>query len=182
MSDIIMLKTQSYCLAVREQLGYPLFAPVNHTLAFASGGPAIGHKLLDLARHATTMGRDMVYIAWPEFSRAEPAEIVLAMRELTHVDVITGCQLWATDATAPLVIVAPRRDEHFVLSGRGYLERRRGMPAKHLGRGRRIARQRVTRAAALQGTELLPDNQLVPPGGEWVPPAPASDSPMVRVA
>ena len=156
MSEQTVIKTQNYCLAVREQLGYPPLAPVNHTLAFASGGPATDHKLVDLARHATAMQRDIVYAAWTEFSRPEPAEMVLALRELSHVDVITGCYLWAADAKTPLVIIAPGRGEHFVLGQRGYLDRRPGFPAKQLGRGRAAAGQPAGRARRGLGPPSAP--------------------------
>lgn len=182
MSTATVIKTQNYCLALRRELGYPLHAPVNHTLAFASGGPADAAKSLILARHATVMGRDMVYAAWDSFAPAEPTSIALAIREMTHVDIVTGCQLWTADATAPLVILAPGRNEHFVLGPRGYLQRRSGKPAQHLARGKRIARQRIRRAAALMSNDLLPDNQFVPAGRDFLPPFGLRQEQVVRLA
>lgn len=182
MSTAIMLKTQNYCLSIRQELGYPAYAPVCHTLAFASGGPADALKAIEIGRHATAMNRDIVYTAWKTFGRAEPASIAVALREQTHVDVVTDCFLWAVDATAPLMIVAPRRGEHFVLGARGYLERRHGLPARQVARGKRLALERVQRAAARMGTDLLPDNQTIPCGASWVEPAPRSNDHLVRIA
>lgn len=181
MSRSSLIKSQNYCLALRRELGYPAYAPLNHTLAFSSGGPAHAEKALTLARHAIVMGRDMIYCAWDSFAPAEPTSIALAIRELTHVDVITDCFLWASDAAVPLAIVAPRRNAHFVLGPRGHLERRSGMPAQQLNRGKRLARQRVRRVAMLMSADLLPGNQFVP-RGECVAPAAPPQGALVRLA
>lgn len=175
-----MLKTQKYCLAVRQQLGYPLFKPAIHCTAFASGGIADLAKGMEIAVLAETMRKDFVYTAWKDFSEKEPAQIGVALRAMLHVDWVDPCFLWAADDVAPLVIVPTRRDEHIVVGERGLLERRAGRPATALGRGKKLAAVRVRRAAATMRDELLEGNVFVPRGGTWQEPAAATCETIVR--
>lgn len=180
MTHAIMLKTQKYCLAVRQQLGYPLFKPAIDCTAFASGGIADFAKGMEIAVLAETMRKDFVYTGWDDFSDKEPARIGVAIREMLHVDWIDLCFLWAADDTAPLVIVPTRRDEHIIVGERGLLERRAGRPAKALGKGKKLAAARVLRAAATMGDDLLESNLFVPPGGTWQEPVAAPVETIVR--
>ena len=46
MSHALMLTMQNYCLALRQELDYPAFLPVNDSLKFGSGGAVDGLKAL----------------------------------------------------------------------------------------------------------------------------------------
>lgn len=180
MTYATMLKTQKYCLAVRQQLGYPLTKPANDCTAFASGGIADVAKGMEIAALAETMRKDFVYAGWTDFSNKEPAQISVAMREMLHVDWIDRCFLWAADDVAPLVIVPVRGDEHIIVGGRGLLERREGRPAKALGKGKKLAAARVRLAAATMRDELLESNVFVPRGGTWREPVAGTCDTIVR--
>lgn len=180
MTHAIMLNTQNYCLAVRQQLGYPLFKPANDCTTFASGGIADITKGLEIAQLAETMRKDVVYTAWNDLADREPASIGVALREMLCVDWIDRCFLWAANDTAPLVIVPTRLHEHIIVGTRGFLERRPGRPAQNLGKGKKLALARVRRAAATMGDELLQGNVFVPTGGEWREPTMTACETIVR--
>jgi hypothetical protein len=175
-----IIKTQQFSLAVRQELGYPLVRTTIDSLAFASGGPVDFFKGMEIARLTEEMRRDMVYTAWNDFADHQPANIIVALREMFCVEVIDPCFLWAADETAPLAIVSILRDVHMVIGERGLLERRVGRPAKTLGAGRKLAMKRVRAAAAAMDDELLANNMLVPRGAPWIDPAPTQDETIVR--
>ena len=169
----MQLRHQNFMWAVRQALGWPLFKPACDSLAFASGRVHDAAVGLDLARHAQTMRKDLVYAGWHDADADEPAGFTIVLRELLSVDVFSRCLLYAADETSPAILVSTTADEHVAVGKRGLLERRPGKP-RDLARGRKIAMRRVRRAAAAMGDRICPENVIVPNGGDYVaPPSPS---------
>ncbi len=161
------LKFQNYALAIRKELGFPLTPMANESVKFTAGGEVDVMRRIELARLAEEMSRDFIYCAWRSVTAKTPASVAVVFREEHLVDVVGNCTLWAPDEDAPLVLLNERGGEHFVRGARNALERRAGLPAKNLSKGKRLALRRVRSAAAARGDDLLPGNAHVPNGARW---------------
>ena len=143
---ITNLTLQNHMLAIRTEMGYPVYAPACHTTSWASGGPVDMQIGMDLARLAQATGRDLIYGAWHSIQHQRPREYVLALRQSDGVEIIRNCSFYAADEAAPLILMCEARDEHYVLNDRLFLERRAGMPGRRLKLGKRRAEQRIIRS------------------------------------
>ncbi len=165
------IKTQNIAWALRQEMGYPLFAPANECTAFAGGGIADLAKGMEVAVLATQMRKDVIYLGWRTVADAAPASFAVALREMLQVDWIDGVFPYAGDDTAPIVLVSTRRDEHIAVGPRGLLERRAGKP-RALGTGKARAMRRIRRAAGTMADRLADNNVFLPRGDPWrEPPA-----------
>lgn len=171
---------QKHCIAIRKELGYPLTAPACHSLAFAAGGPVDIQISMDLARHAQSMGRDVIYAAWNSVQDAEPSEYVLALRGPLCVEIIRNCTFYCSDAVSPVIMVAQDRKEHFTLSSRLYFEQQQGLPGRRMNLGQRRAMGRIRHTATSVNVSLFGDNQFVPRGGSCAPSKMAASHNVVR--
>lgn len=160
---------QNHMLAIRSEMGYPLFAPACHTLAWSAGGPIDMQVGMDLARLAQTTGRDLIYGAWESAERERPSEYVLALRQPHLVEIVRNCSFYAADEAAPLILMCETRDEHYVLNDRLFLERRRGLPGRRLELGKRRAEQRIINSLNASVDHVLEGGGVMPRGGEWMP-------------
>lgn len=176
-----MLKMQNHALAIRQQLGYPLYKPVDEIAAFTAGGPVDIAKAMEIAAIAQTMRRDLVYVAWSIAAEHKPVDYAIAFREPNFVDWIDRCFFWAADETSPIVIVSSRRDEHFARGARGLLERRVGAPAKNMAKGKKLAMRRILSAAAAMGDQFMKGNVSLPHGSNWSEPVAAPGECVVRL-
>ena len=169
MNDTTMLRHQNWMWALRREMGWPTFKPINDCIAWASGRTMDVELGMELARLATASRKDMVFSCWASVGAAEPVGYILALRELFAVDIVDRCVAYTADEEAPLLLVSTRRDEHFAVHSRGLLERREGKPA-NLGKGRKLAVKRLRATAATMGDRLCADNRWVPTGGDWIEP------------
>ena len=167
---------QNHCLSIRAELGYPLFAPANVTLAFSAGRKFDFSVGMDLVRHAERGGRDFVYAGWASVTDDLPHDYTLVIRQRASVDVMTGVTFWAADDEAPLAIVAKDRELYFELDGRLNLQQRLGRPGRKILQGERRAMERIRRGAELLDDVTLVGNAWVKNGGDWTPPTPPQAS------
>jgi len=160
---------QSFMLAVRQEMGWPLFKPANDAILFSAGrvmDPTLG---IELARIAQVLRKDGVYSGWASETAREPDTFVIAWRGLMMVDVIDRCVPFAADEDAPILFVSTRADEMFAVDGRGSLARLPGKP-KGIGKGRKLAMKRIRAAAAQMANAPLEGTIWVPTGGDIVEP------------
>lgn len=176
-----MLKMQNHALAIRQELGYPLYKPIDEIPAFTGGGTADIARAMEIAAVAQAMRKDLVYVAWGDPADSKPVDYAVAFREPNFVDWIDRCFFWSADETSPIVIVSSRRDEHFARSARGLLERRPGIPAKNMTKGKKLAMRRILSAAAAMSDQLAKDNVYLPRGSSWSEPVAASGECIVRL-
>lgn len=167
---------QNHCLSIRTELGYPLFAPANATLAFSAGRKFDFSVGMDLVRHAERGGKDFVYAGWSSVTDDLPGDYTLVIRQQASIDVVTGVTFWAADDEAPLVIVTRDRSIYFELDGRLNLQQRLGRPGRKILQGERRAMERIRRGAELLDDVTLDGNAWVRNGGDWTPPAPPQAS------
>lgn len=167
------IKTQNIAWGLRQEMGYPLFAPTNDCTAFAGGGHADLAKGMEIAVLAIQMRKDVIYLGWQDVADAAPSTFAVALREMLQVDWVDGLFPFAADDTAPIVLVSTKRDEHIAVGLRGLLERRPGKPGA-LGKGKARAMRRIRRAAATMRNELAENNVWLPRGDPWREP-PASE-------
>ena len=160
---------QNHMLAIRSEMGYPLFAPACHTLAWSAGGPVDMQVGMDLARLAQTTSRDLIYGAWQSAEHERPSEYVLALRQPHLVEIVRNCSFYAADEAAPLILMCETRDEHYILNARLFLERRPGMPGRRLELGKRRAEQRIIHSPNASVDHMLEGGGVMPRGGEWMP-------------
>jgi len=161
------LKLQNHALAVRRELGFPLYGTANQSAKFTAAGVADIARGLELSVMARDMSRDLVYFGWASLQDEQPVSIALAFREEHFVDWIDGCTLWAADHEVPLILVDEIGKQHFVRAARGAFERREGLPAKKLAAGKRLAMRRVRRTLAAMPWEVASDNVWMPRGASW---------------
>lgn len=163
---------QNHSLAIRAEMGYPLYSPANHTLAFAAGRKFDFQVGMDLARHAETGGKDFVYAGWASIHDDAPTDYALIVRQPDVIDILPGVEFWAADDQSPIVILLQQRGIYFELDGRLNLQQRAGRPGRKLALGIKRAMDRIRRRAELlDGTELT-GNAWIPNGGDWTPPPP----------
>lgn len=161
---------QNIMLAVRREMGWPGFRPMNDCIAFASGRAMTFEIGSELARLSQELRKDFIYSGWSSARAKQPLGFSIVSRELLCVDVITRVTPWVEDAKAPLRFLSLCEDEHFMIDRRGSLTRIAGRPS-NIAAGRRIAMQRVRATAAAMGDRLLDGNRFVPRGADWIEPA-----------
>ena len=165
----ITLRHQNFMLAVRREMGWPLFKPANDCIGFSSGQVmdfAVGNEI---ARIAQLLHKDVIYTGWACVKASEPTGFTIAYRELLTTDIVDRLVPYAANDQAPLILVSTRADEFFAIDRRGSLVRVPGKP-KSIGTGRKLAMKRIKATAAEMGEELLENNRFVPPGADWVEP------------
>lgn len=165
----MQLRHQNFMWAVRREMGWPAFRPINDCLAFSSGQAFDFEVGTELGRLAQAMRKDIIYSSWASTEAREPMGFTVAIRELLSVDVIDRVFPWAGDKTTPIVFVSTSSDEVFVVGRRGLLERMTGKPPR-LGEGRKLAMKRIRAAAAVMEGELAENTICVPTGGAWIEP------------
>lgn len=159
----MVLHHQNTMLAVRQEMGWPAFKPVNDAIGFCTGKPmniAIG---AEIARIAQALGKDIVYSGWASSKATEPLGFTVAYREMFSVDVIHSLVPYAANDEAPLLFVSTCSDEFFAIDRRGSLARMPGKP-KDIAKGRRLAMNRIMVTAQTLGVETLMANRFVKPG------------------
>lgn len=165
----IMIHHQNFMLALRQQMGWPLFCPANDCIGFASGQEMSIDVGTEIARIAQAMRKDIVYSGWASIQAKDPTSVTVAFREMLTVDVVDRLVPFAANDEAPIVLVSTRADEIFAVDRRGSLVRVPGKP-KRLGTGRKLAFKRIKAAAATMGDDLLEHNRFVAPGAGWIEP------------
>lgn len=181
MQSHLNIKLQNFALAVRKELGFPLFQTANQSIKFTAGGRLDLMKQIQTAALAEEMSRDLIYFSWGSVAAKAPSEIAVFYRDELLVDVISGCSLWAQDEEIPLVLLNERGGEHFVRGARGALERQDGLPSGNLKPGKRLAMERVQQVAARMRSDILPGNTFVPHGESWTDHQPPRERSFVRL-
>lgn len=161
-----ILHRHNFMLAVRREMGWPVFTPANDCLFFCSGRPMDIEAGSDLARICEQARKDAIYSGWNSATASEPTSFAIVCREMVSVDVVERVIPFVADDEARLLFVSTRSTEMFCIDGRGSLVRLPGKP-KGLRKGRELAMKRIKRTAAAMGDTLLENNQCVPPGAAW---------------
>ena len=163
------LRHQNFMLAVRKEMGWPLFRPANDCLAFASGRPMDFEIGMDTARLAQAMRKDVIYSGWSNPTAVQPASFAVVIREVLSINIIDRVFPWAADENAPVALISTRANERYIIGQRGVLERAPGKP-NHLAEGRKLAMSRIRATAAAMGDVFAENNVCVSPGGKWTEP------------
>jgi hypothetical protein len=162
---------QNTSLALRLEMGWPIFKPVNDCISFTAGRAVDFQQGLELGRIAQILGKDVIHSSWASGKAVKPAAFCVAYRELLAVDIIDRVVPFAANDDDRVILVSTRSDEHFAIDGRGSLVRVAGKP-KRLGEGRKRAMKRIKTVASTLGGEMLASNRLVPIGGTVAPEVP----------
>ena len=165
----MMLHHQNTMLALRLEMGWAAFKPANDCIGFSSGGPMDFDVGTELARVAQLLGKDVIYSSWSTIKSTKPSGFTIAYREMLTVDIVDGLVPFAANDEAPIVLVSTRTDEFFAVDHRGSLVRLPGKP-KNIGKGRKLALQRIKKVAAGMGDALLENNRWVAPGADQLEP------------
>lgn len=165
----MILRHQNLMLALRAEMGWPSFKPVNDCLAFTSGKVMTMEVGMEIARIATMLGKDLIYSGWASTTAIKPTSFSLAYREMLSVDVVDKLVPYAANDTAPVTLVSIRGDEVFAIDRRGSLVRLSGKPT-NIRKGRELAMKRIKATAAAMNDTLLPTNRFVPIGQDWIAP------------
>lgn len=168
--EMTVVRHQNLMMGLRQEMGWPLFKPVNDAIAFTSGREMDVDMVMELGRIAQMMRRDLVYSSWANTRAKEPVGFTIAYRELLSIDIVDRLVPWAANDDVPVVLVSTRGpEETFAIDRRGSLARMPGRPA-NIGKGRKLAMARIKAAAATMGDEPLASNCFVQPGADWVEP------------
>lgn len=165
----MQVRHQNFMWAVRREMGWPAFKPINDCLAFSSGRPLDFEIGAELGRLAQAMRKDMIYSGWSSATAREPSGFTVVIRELLSVDIVDRVLPWAADDHSPIVLVSTRGDEVFAVGKRGLLERMAGKPPR-LAEGRKRAMKRIRAAIATMSDEVAENNVWLPAGAPWVEP------------
>ena len=163
------LRHQNFMLAVRREMGWPLFKPANDCIGFSSGQEMDFAVGTEIARIGQLLHKDVIYTGWASIKATQPTSFAIAYRELLTTDIVDRLVPYAANDQAPLILVSTRADEFFSIDRRGSLVRVPGKP-KAIAKGRKLAMQRIKAAAAAMEDELMENNRFVPPGADWVEP------------
>ncbi len=109
----ITIHHQNTMIALRKEMGWPLFRPANDSIAFTSGRSLDVEVGLELGRIAAELGRDVIYSSWPHAQAKRPTGFSIAYRELLTVDVVDGLVPYAANDTVPVVLISVRNAETF---------------------------------------------------------------------
>ena len=165
----MMLHHQNTMLALRREMGWPPFKPMNDCIGFCSGRPMDFETGSEIARIAHKLGKDVIYAGWASTKATQPTGFTVAYRMMFSVDIVDRLVPFAANDDAPIVLVSTRVDECFAIDMRGSLVRLAGKP-KNIGTGRKLATKRINATTATLGDELLQNNRFVPTGAEWIEP------------
>lgn len=168
-TNSLLLHHQQFMLAVRRELGWPAFKPMNDCLAFCAGREMDFEVGSEMARIAQMLGKDAIYTGWANAKATKPVGFTIVYRERLTVDVVDRVVPFAANDDSPILFVSTRSNEHFRIDHRGSLIRIAGKP-KGIGKGRDLAMKRIRATAALMGDQLLENNRHVPWGAESVQP------------
>lgn len=171
---IAHLRWQRNAWALREEMGFPLTTMTDESVVWAGGGVADFEKGMEIARVAADLGRDVIYLGYRTAKAPQPVQVGLAYRDPALITWRPKLELWAADREAPVILVDRIEGERYERGERNVLIRRAGLPAVDLARGRRMAEDRVRRAAKLKSDNLDSGSYHVPHGAsvaEHRPPA-----------
>jgi hypothetical protein len=99
---------QAWTYALRIIMGYPAFAPVSHTITFASGGRRNPVEALQIAAIVEEIGCDIVHVSFDLQIADGPASVSLATRATCHVDWHPEVRLYAASDDAPVELLTDR--------------------------------------------------------------------------
>ncbi|AOR78533.1 hypothetical protein [Novosphingobium resinovorum] len=153
---------QAWTLALRDIMRYPWFAPMQHTVAFASGGKRDMIEAIHLAGIAEEMGRDVIHVDFDRSISGGPIGVSMVVRQAPMVEWAPNLRLYAASDDAPVELLSIRHrwfiGPHHLLTA-GALP-----PASKIRRGTERAMRRW-REAAEDGRDVeLPGSIIVPAG------------------
>lgn len=160
MKTIIDIDADTWAIALRDLMGYPLTKPAKHTLAFAVGGPLSDAGIFHHCNIARQLDRNMLRV---EVGAEDvPIKLQLAIRGKDTVTWHSDCVAYAASDTAPIEIMT--RDALWGV-GKGLALKAREVPtnADHAAGAIRAAR-RWGEAAATLGAVQLDGTVFVPLG------------------
>lgn len=154
------LHHQNLMLAVRQEMGWPAFAPANECISFCWGQPIDLENGIELARFAQMIGKDIVYSGWASTSCTEPTAFTVAYGEMLSVDIVDKLVPFAADDNATLLLVNTITDECFAIDRRESLARTPWKPM-NVRTGRKIAMKRIQTAATNLGRKPRQNGRAV---------------------
>ncbi|KQM96349.1 hypothetical protein [Sphingomonas sp. Leaf226] len=104
---------QAWTYALRIIMGYPAFAPIGHTITFASGGHRDPVEALQIAAIVEQIGHDIVHVNFEPPIADGPVGVSLATRATCHVDWHSEVSIYA-DSDEALVELLTDRHRWFV--------------------------------------------------------------------
>ena len=158
-----------FMLALRREMGLPLFRPANHCLLFSFSNRFGSDTSMSLARLVEQERRDLIHATWGNAAARWPIGLTVVIRELLTIDVVTRVVPWCAGEDDPVILVRRRDHEFFTLDRRGSLARLQGRTAK-IVRGRRLALRRIDGAARINGDMAPPDDWHRRTEHDWIEP------------
>lgn len=146
-------RLQNYTGGIRLEMGLPLHQPVNGLVGFVFG-PIIDDSISASAigRYARDQKQDVIHLGFAHANAGTPSAMMIAWRKLDHIEIITGCVPYCTDADSPVILVEPRSNACFSVDERGGLVRTQQV-LHNLAAGKRMAMRRIKQAAADLGKD-----------------------------
>lgn len=154
--------SQAWSVALRRLMGYPLYAPACHTVAWTTSGPRDLIGIMELTQLATDMNRDLIHLTFDGDGSGVPIQIGLAIRQDLDVAWMAGCRLYTASETARVEIIAG--DQRWYVGPRQVLMPTRLPARKRIARGEALAMRRWCRAAEDAHHVELVGSVCVPPG------------------
>lgn len=150
---------QMWCLSLRNLMGYPLYPPSNHTMAWCTSGRRNLLEAAHLAKVAEDAGKDLVHLAF-DADLGDPVAVSLMVRGDVTAQWIENCQLYCASETAPIELLSG--EKRWFVGRRQVLTCAKLPPKSRRARGEAIAWRRW-KALAPQ----MVDIELS--GSVWVP-------------
>lgn len=155
---------QAWTYALRVLMGYPAFAPVSHTITFASDGRRNPLEALRIAAIVEEIGNDIVHVNFDLPIIDGPVGVSLATRATCHDDWYSEVRLYAASDDAPIELLTDRH--RWFVGPRAVLTAAPLPPRGRIKRGVERAMRRW-REQALQYRNLdLTGSVFVPAGAE----------------
>lgn len=156
---------QAWTYVLRIIMRYPAFAPLSHTIAFASGGRRNSLEALHIAALVEETGCDMVHVNFDLPITDGPAGVSLATRATCHVDWHSDVRLYAASDDAPVELLTDRK--RWFVGPRAILTAAPLPPSSKVKRGVGRAMRRWHEQALRSHNLDLAGSVFVPPGAKF---------------
>ena len=164
---------EAWAMSLRTLMGYPLYAPACHTVAWAAGPSCDIFQALQVTQIAADMGRDIVLLAMPGIVPGRPTSVCLAVRQNDGVEWIPDCKLYAASETAPIELVGGGR--RWQIGPRLFLTSQKLPPKRRRAKGEEIAMRRWREMTATMKPLNLVGSVFVGPGKTFADAVPTAN-------
>lgn len=164
---------EAWAMSLRQLMGYPLYAPACHTVAWAAGPSSDIFQVMQVTQIARDMGRDVAFLALAGVVPGAPASVSLAVRQDAGVEWVANCTLFAASETAKVELLGGGRRWH--IGPRFVLTSQKLPPKGRRARGEEIAMRRWRQMAATMEPLNLVGSVFVGPGKTFANAVPLDD-------